>query len=131
MIRHTVMGLLLRLARAVVAPRDDTAGEEGIHRLFVRELEGTFGSRQSVLDYARRLGYSESTLTRACLAATGQTAKQLTDQRIALEAKRMLVHSDASVVEIGHRLGFTEPTNFVKFFKRTAGKTPMEFRRVR
>jgi AraC-like DNA-binding protein len=81
-----------------------------------------------VLDYAKRLGYSESTLSRACVAATGYTAKQAIDLRVALEARRMLVHSDATVAQIGHRLGFSEPTNFVKFFRRTCGVTPLDFR---
>jgi AraC-like DNA-binding protein len=38
------------------------------------------------------------------------------------------VHSEVTAAQIGHRLGFTEPTNFLKFFKRTAGCTPLEFR---
>lgn len=33
-----------------------------------------------------------------------------------------------SPAQVGHRLGFTEPTNFLKFFKRMAGRTPFEFR---
>ncbi|MCJ0764840.1 helix-turn-helix transcriptional regulator [Variovorax terrae] len=129
-IRHGLMALLLRLACERVRQAGDRAlpREAGMYRLFVRELEANFHKRLSVLDYARRLGYSESTLSRACLAAAGHTAKQALDLRIALEAKRLLVHSDETVVQIGHRLGFSEPTNFVKFFKRLAGVTPLEFR---
>ena len=62
------------------------------------------------------------------MAAAGHTAKQVVDLRIALEAKRLLVHSGATVAQIGHRLGFSEATNFVKFFRRLAGVTPLEFR---
>ena len=129
-IRHAVMTLLLRLARERTAhePEAPVSREAGIHRLFARELEAGFHKRLSVLDYARRLGYSESTLSRACLAAVGHTAKQAVDLRIALEAKRLLVHSNETVVQIGHRLGFSEPTNFVKFFKRLVAATPQDFR---
>ena len=81
-----------------------------------------------MLDYARRLGYSESTLSRACVAAVGHTAKRAIDLRLVLEAKRLLVHSQATVVQISHQLGFSEPTNFVKFFRRLAGRTPQQFR---
>ena len=99
-----------------------------IHALFSRELEGKFVRRMSVLDYARIIGCSESTLSRACLASVGRTAKQEIDKRVALEAKRLLVHSTATAVEIVHRLGFTEPSNFVKFFRRNVGTTPSRFR---
>lgn len=52
------------------------------------------------------------------------------DRRVALEAKRLLVHTDASSVAIGEQLGFTEPTNFLKFFRSRVGKTPEAFRRA-
>jgi AraC-like DNA-binding protein len=32
--------------------------------------------------------------------------------------------------EIGFALGFDEPTNFVKYFRRQAGMTPIEFREL-
>lgn len=129
-IRHGLLALLLRLAREQGgAARPPPTHEAAIHRLFVRELEAHFHERRSVLDYARRLGYSESTLSRACLATAGHTAKHALDLRIALEAKRLLAHSEATVAQVGHRLGFSEPTNFVKFFRRMAGTTPLEFRR--
>ncbi|MBI2769239.1 MAG: helix-turn-helix transcriptional regulator [Burkholderiales bacterium] len=128
---HEWMTVLLRLARDRAAKPQAAAafGEAQVQRLFLRELEASLHKRPSVRDFARRIGYSESTLSRACLAATGRTAKQAVDGRVALEAKRLLAHSDAPVAEIAYRLGFSEPTNFVKFFRRTAGLTPLEFRR--
>lgn len=86
------------------------------------------GQRLSVKDCARRLGYSESTLSRACLAAEGRSAKEVIDRRVALEASRQLVHSQASVAEIGHPQGFSEATHFVKFFARMTGLPPQAFR---
>jgi AraC-like DNA-binding protein len=131
-IRHELLALLLRLARerASAASPGATTPDQAIHRLFARELEAHFHERLSVLDYARRIGYSESTLSRACVAAVGHTAKEALDRRVVLEAKRLLVHSDEPVAQIGHRLGFSEPTNFVKFFRRLAGTTPQAFRRA-
>jgi AraC-like DNA-binding protein len=63
-------------------------------------------------------------VNRACFAATGKTAKALVDQRVALEGARLLAHAKISVNEISHRLGFTETTNFVRFFVRMVGSTP-------
>src|SRR5690606_7646504 len=68
------------------------------------------------------------TLTRASLAATGRTAKQLVDDRVALEAKRLLAESDLPVAEIAARLSFSEATYFCRFFARIVGMSPGQFR---
>lgn len=128
---HELLAMLLRLARESAEQVADAASSRDVvrvHRLFAQAIEAHFHERLSVLDYARRLGYSESTLSRACVSAVGHTAKHVLDLRIVLEAKRLLVHSDASVAQISHRLGFSEPTNFVKFFRRLASMRPLEFR---
>ena len=133
LIRHELMTLLLRLARQRRELAVDSAQERvsrRIYRLFLQALDTDFQQQHSLQHYARRLGYSESTLSRACVAAEGRSAKQVIDRRIALEAQRLLVHSTASVAEIAHQLGFSETTNFVKFFRRLIGDTPSAFRRT-
>jgi AraC-like DNA-binding protein len=87
-----------------------------------------FATERSGHGYAVRLGYSARTLTRACRAATGRSAKELIDARVALEAQRLLAHTDLPVAAIGRSLGFSEPTNFGKFFAREVGETPGAFR---
>ena len=131
-IRHELLTLLLRLARELrgTALHRLPGREAEIHEQFATELELTYSKRPSALELAQRLGYSESTVSRACLALTGRTAKQAIDERIALEAKRLLVHSRATAAQIGHQLGFSEPTNFAKFFKRMVGCAPLEFQRT-
>lgn len=57
------------------------------------------------------------------------SAKAFIDRRTALEAQRLLVHTGATTTAIGEALGFSEPTNFLKFFKRVVGMTPDAFRR--
>lgn len=121
-----LLGLARELRRAQAGSMDSR--DAAIHRMFARELELRFHTRMSVVDYAARIGYSQSTLSRACVSVTGQSAKALLDRRIALEAKRMLIHSAATVAQIGHQLGFSEATNFVKFFVRLEGSTPQRFR---
>ncbi|MCW5623379.1 MAG: helix-turn-helix domain-containing protein [Burkholderiales bacterium] len=131
LIRHELLALLVRLAKLQrIAAADDAGGpaRRAIYRLFRRELDAAFTQHHDLRYYAQRLGYAESTLSRACRAAEGRSAKQVIDRRIALEAQRLLVHSTASVAQIAHRLGFSEPTNFVKFFRRTVDRTPSAFR---
>lgn len=133
LIRHELMTLLLRLARQRRDLAVDSTLERvsrRIYRLFLQALDTDFQQHHGLQHYARHLGYSESTLSRACVAAEGRSAKQVIDRRIALEAQRLLVHSTASVAEIAHQLGFSETTNFVKFFRRLIGDSPSAFRRT-
>ncbi|CAM5720858.1 hypothetical protein SANTM175S_09483 [Streptomyces antimycoticus] len=60
-------------------------------------VEERFTEWHHVADYARALGYDVRTLTRATRAATGTGAKTFLDQRILLEAKRLLAHTDLPV----------------------------------
>ncbi|MEU5265476.1 AraC family transcriptional regulator [Amycolatopsis sp. NPDC021455] len=119
--------LLLHVDRLPGPGTDPRAGGE-IYTRFRAELERRYATVRRAEDYAQRLGYSVRTLSRACLAATGQPVKQVIDGRVVLEAQRLLAHTGEPVAVIARRLGFSEPTNFGKFFTRRAGVTPGEFR---
>jgi AraC-like DNA-binding protein len=95
---------------------------------FRAAVEQDLSVRNSVAHYAEQLGYSERTLSRACRQATGLTAKGLLVERLVLEAKRLLVHTDEPAASIANQLGFSEATNFQKFFVRCTGQRPSEFR---
>lgn len=132
LIRHQLMTLLLRIAMQQRRVAEAAAGRPAnrrIYRLFLQALEVDFPQQHGLQYYAERLGYSASTLSRACLAAEGRAAKEVIDRRVALEAQRLLAHGTGSVAEIAHQVGFSEPTNFVKFFRRVIGVTPADFRR--
>lgn len=131
LLRQLVGALLIRLARLADpagSVRNGAGGE--VYRAFRDELERSFDASRSVADYAARLGYSPRTLTRACQAATGRSAKQLADARVALQAQRLLAHTTLPVAAIARTLGFSEATNFGKFFIREAGCAPGDFRRA-
>ncbi|MFJ9244789.1 AraC family transcriptional regulator [Streptomyces sp. NPDC101776] len=108
---------------------DPHAGGE-VYARFRAELELRYAATRRAADYAHRLGYTVKTLTRACSAATGQPVKHVIDGRVALEAQRLLAHTDEPVATIARRLGFPEPTNFGKFFTRHTGVTPGTFRQA-
>jgi len=87
-----------------------------------------YKSLKSVSGYASQINVSEKRLTQATTKAVGKTPKELIDERVMLEAKRLIVHTNQSIKQIGYELGFDEPTNFIKFFKKHVGSTPIEFR---
>ena len=127
LLRHQLAVLLTRVAALSRADAPGVPVGE-VMTWFRREIEASFTRTRRVEDYAAQLGYSVRTLTRACLAATGCSAKQVLDARVALEAKRLLGCSEIPVAQIGRRLGFPEPTNFGRFFLRETGQTPGDFR---
>ena len=109
-------------------PPSTITHESAAYPAFREAIESNLGTSLHARDYQQKLGYSERTITRACQRATGLTAKGVLNQRIVLEAKRMLAHTDESAATIGRVLGFSEATNFHKFFVRHTSQRPAEFR---
>lgn len=91
-------------------------------------LDKQYQEQKAVSKYAVQLNVTQKRLNIATLKIMDITPKQMIDARIILEAKRLLVHTTDSVKEIGYTLGFDEPTNFVKYFKKHQNITPIEFR---
>jgi AraC-like DNA-binding protein len=132
--RHLLLSLLLMLKRAAHRRADErSAHQHDVFALFQGEVEARFAKTRRLRDYERITGYSSKTLGRATARATGQTAKKYLDQRVLLEARRLLAHTSMGIGEVAAELGFTELTNFVKFFRREGrGESPSAFRaRVR
>jgi len=127
LLQHQLAVLQLRIA--LLTPATTPVGPEArTYAHFSRLLEEGHHASRRVEDYAVDLGCSVRTLTRACLAVTGRTAKQVVDDRVSLQARRLLACTSLSVAEVGRHLGFPEPTNFGRFFHREVGVSPGQFR---
>ncbi|MFK0110603.1 helix-turn-helix domain-containing protein [Streptomyces sp. NPDC091217] len=127
LIRHLLSALVLRLSHLYVRERGASDTGEAF-RAFHAAVERDYAESRTVADYASALGYSSRTLTRACIAATGVTAKRYLDERTVLEARRLLFHTELPASAVGERLGFPTPTAFSKFFKHHTGETPSDYR---
>jgi len=126
-LRHLLSVIVLRLAHPRGVPGEGEGGGEAFLR-FQQAVEQDFPRTHRVEDYAARLGYSVRTLTRATGAAVGCGAKRFIDDRVLLEAKRLLVHTDLSAAAVGQRLGFPGAGVFTKFFRQRTDQTPAAFR---
>lgn len=93
-----------------------------------RYLEEHLRSRPTVTACADQLGYSTRTLDRACQAAVGQTAKEVLGERVALEIRRLLTHTDIPIARVGSMFDFAEASSFSKFVHRHLGASPTEVR---
>ena len=97
---------------------------------FKAKLEEHFKNEKSVNWYASELHLSEKQLYKITTSLLEKTPKQIIDERVLLETKRLLVHTTLSVKEIAYELGYEEPTNFIKYFKKHTQTTPAEFREL-
>ncbi|MEU3752877.1 AraC family transcriptional regulator [Streptomyces olivoreticuli] len=129
LLAHLLSALVLRvLPPGPVPPPAGSAEELAVFRRYRAAVEERFARQHHVADYASALGYGQRTLTRATRAATGLGAKQFLDQRILLEAKRLLAHTGLPVARCAERLGFHDAANFTTFFLRQAGLPPSRWR---
>lgn len=80
-------------------------------------------------DYSALLYVTPNHLNALCRDYLGKSAGQLIRDRIILEAKRLLVNADINISEIAYRLNFKDNSYFTKFFKKSVGLTPEEFRK--
>ena len=79
---------------------------------------------------AAAFGYSERSFRRK-LERSGVSFRQLCDQLRESRAREMLCDTMLSVQAIAFELGFNEPSNFARSFKRWTGVTPKAYREGR
>ncbi len=96
---------------------------------FRNYLEDNFCKIRTVAEYANKFNVSTKTLTNCTKEISRQTPLEIINERIILEARRLLAYSERNVNEIGYELGFEDPSYFVKFFKRYMKISPRDFRK--
>lgn len=91
-------------------------------------LIGTYLSKsRSANFYATQLSITYKHLNLICKELVNKTAKSVIDDFVILQAKRNLINSNLKITEIAYKLGFEDPTNFSKYFKKHTGLTPKNF----
>lgn len=96
--------------------------------IFYSLLEENFITDKHVSTYASKLNITSKQLNRLCLTYLNKNASKLIEERVNLEAMRLLYHGDLPVKEIAFNLGFEDPSYFNRYFKRINNVTPNEFK---
>lgn len=96
---------------------------------FINLIDENYLKGFPVSEYARLLMISSRTLSDLTNQLLNKTPSLMIQERIILEAKRLLLHSELNVNQIGYRLGFDDPSYFVKYFKKHTNVSPSEFRK--
>ncbi|GAA4162580.1 helix-turn-helix transcriptional regulator [Chryseobacterium ginsenosidimutans] len=94
---------------------------------FEAVIELYFATEKSITFYASLLNITSKHLNRITQTVVQKTATEVITERVILEAKRMLMYLDESLVEIAFRLGYEEYSYFVRVFRKTSGMTPTQF----
>jgi AraC-like DNA-binding protein len=95
---------------------------------FKNLVNNLFISYKQVSDYAEKLFVSSNTLNKIVKDLTGKTAKEIINDRVILESKKMLLYTSSDIAQIAFNIGFDEPTHFIRFFKSHTLQTPKEYR---
>ncbi|WP_299886325.1 AraC family transcriptional regulator [uncultured Lacinutrix sp.] len=86
-----------------------------------------YNESHNAKDYAKKLLVSYKYLNVICKAITNKTAKAFIDSWLLLEIKRNISENKYTSQEIAYKMGFKEPSNFIRFFKKYTGTTPNKF----
>jgi AraC-like DNA-binding protein len=121
------------LARCCVAfePSDSNTSHTYIETLRTLEkaINSHYKTEKSASFYANHLNISTKHLNRITKTTLDKTTTDLITERVLLESKRLIVHSDNSLSGIAEILGYEDYAYFSKVFKAKTNMTPLEFKK--
>lgn len=134
MLRVLLKQIIIKSTR-IWKNKHETNTEESRQELeFVRHfsqlVEWNFTVKHTVAEYADLLNITPKLLNKRITKFSKDTPNDLIKQRIILEAQRMLAHTSLSVKEIGYKLGYEDPSYFIRLFTKQAGAAPQQFRKT-
>lgn len=91
-------------------------------------IETHFRSKHSVAEYADLLNKSPKTLSNIFSKIYHKSPLQFIQERLLLEAKRLLIYTDKPIKEIAYEIGFEDIQSFSRFFKGKEGVSPSDFK---
>lgn len=91
-------------------------------------IDKNFIALKKPADYANLMNLSPAYLNNLCKKHLGKTLSDLINERVVLESKRLFAYTDLNVAQVSHKLKFSEPSYFIRFFRKNSGVTPEKFK---
>ncbi len=107
---------------------DDTLADKVLTKQYQEKIDERFRQLHEVADYASILNISPGHLSDVVKIQSGKPAIKHIHDRLILESRRLLLHTDHPLKEIAFSLGFSDASYFNRFFKRETGETPARYR---
>ena len=96
----------------------------------VSYIHSHLSAQLTVEELAQRREISHTTLNNCFRRELGMTVGQYIDDRLLIEARSLLCHSDQKIARISAALGFSDQFYFSNKFKSRTGYTPLQYRKV-
>jgi AraC family transcriptional regulator, transcriptional activator of pobA len=125
---NALVGLIISQYTEGTKPADKLSRFETVTKSFNEILERNYSTTKRPTEYAEKLNISTSYLNECVKHTTGYSVSHHIQQRVILEAKRLLYHSHKSVKEIATDLGFDDYPYFSRLFTKVTGMTALAFR---
>jgi AraC-like DNA-binding protein len=106
----------------------DASGDRLLLKKYQAKIDEHFQQLHEVGDYASMLNISAGHLSELIKNQSGRPAIKHIHDRLVLEARRLLLHTDTPLKDIAFNLGFSDTSYFNRFFKRETGATPAGYR---
>ncbi|OEK09640.1 transcriptional regulator [Flavivirga aquatica] len=91
-------------------------------------IDNYYKTEKSAKFYANALNITPKHLNRIIKTTLGKTTTDLITDRVILESKRLIVHSNNSLFTISESLGYQDYAYFSRVFKLKTKTTPLEFK---
>ena len=124
----TLVALVISQYLKLAKPADKLSRFEILTKAFRELLEQNYTTTKRPADYAEKLNISIPYLNECIKNATGFSVSHHIQQRVILEAKRLLSHSNQSVKEIAAALGYDDYPYFSRLFTKIVGISALAFR---
>lgn len=128
---YAIGNLLVRASRQYELTNANSSPSHDLLFRFQELIEKNFATLKTPKEYAALLHLTPNYLNSFCKARSGKSAGELIRQRIILEAKRLLAHTQLPVAQVAYQLNFSDNSYFGRFFKKNTGITPDAFRQGR
>lgn len=119
-----------RLANKQLVENGNNQSYIDLIRHFNVLVEEHFKTKKSVSEYAELMYKSPKTIANVFSKNSDRTPLEVIHERVIIESKRMILYTDKSVKKIGMDLGYDDPAQFSKLFKKQVGLTAGEFRKL-
>jgi len=93
-----------------------------------RYIEEHLEEDLSLVRLARRFHFNPSYLSRVFKQESGMNLSEFIEKARLRKAKEMLAQDGLRINEIGVKVGYESPHSFTRFFKKSTGTTPQEYR---